>query len=112
MANQSQFNTTAVSGSDAHWKVAASLSPVLILSASQEQRVHASIFNDSNGTLFLQYGGSVGMANTGALGMYDVKVTSASYYELPKPIWEGEIWGAWDAVPGFARVLQLGRPDK
>ncbi len=112
MASQAQMNTTSVSGSDSHWRVAASLSPVLILSASQEQRVFATIFNDAVGSLYLQYGGNVGMANTGSAGMYDVKLTSGTYYEIAKPIWEGEIWGVWDAVPGFARVLQLGRPDK
>ena len=113
MASQAQMNTTSVSGSDGHWVVAASLSPVLILSASQEQRTHASIFNDAAGGLSLKFGGSAGMANSGSsAGIYDVRLTSGTYFELPKPIWEGEVWGVWDTVGGFARVLQLGRPDR
>lgn len=112
MASQAQFNTTAPSGSDAHWVVPSSGTPILILSASQEQRVHASVFNDSSNSLFLKFGSDANMGIAGASTIYDVKLTSGSYYELPKPIWEGEIWGAWDAVGGWARVLQLGRPDK
>ena len=111
MASQQQFNTTATSGSDQHFRIAVSTSPVLILSASQEQRVHASIFNDSPGTLYLCYGGSA--MGTGSAQQWDMKITSGVYYECPKPIYQGEIWGAWDsAAGGFARVLQLGRPDK
>ena len=109
MAGFPDFNTCAPSGSDQHWLVASTPASVLILSASQEQRAHASIFNDSIGTLFLRFGGN---ALINATGSYDVKLTSGSYYELPKPIWEGEIWGAWDAAGGFARVLQIGRAGK
>lgn len=110
MSSQAQFNTTAVSGSDIHSRVPASTTPQLILSASQEVRVFASIFNDSPNTLYLNYGGSA--MGTGSAQQWDLKLTSGVLYELPKPIYQGEIWGAWDTAAGFARVLQLGRPDK
>ena len=112
MASQSQFNTTATSGSDARWIVAASQTAVLILSSSQDQRVHASIFNDSAASLFIKFGSDVSLGNSGSAQIYDLKITSASYFELPKPIYQGDIWGLWDATGGWARVLQLGRDDK
>jgi hypothetical protein len=114
MASHAQFNTTAPSGSDQHWKVAAQTSKTLILSASVEQRTHASIFNASPNNLYLKFGDNTGIAVSGSSGLFDVKLTSASYFEIPKPAWQGEIWGAWDAdLPaGFALVLQLGRTDK
>ncbi len=114
MASQAQFNTTAPSGSDQHWKVPSNTQKQLILSSSQEQRAHASIFNNANGTLFLKYGDNTGIAVSGATGLYDVKMASGAYYELPKPMWQGDIWGVWDLdqAGGFAHVLQLGRDDK
>ena len=111
MASHAQFNTTAPSGSDQHWKVPAATAPTLILSASQEVRAHASIFNDSGGSLFLTFGPG-GVTNLSVSGTWDVKITSASYFELPKPAYQGEVWGIWDAAGGWARVLQLGRMDK
>lgn len=110
MSTPAQFATTAVSGSDQHYKVAGVTAPVLILSASQDQRVHASIFNDAVGSLYITFGGG-GVGSLSVSGTYDVKITSASYYELPRqPIYQGEIWGIWDAAGGWARVLQLGGP--
>jgi hypothetical protein len=107
MASQAQFTTVAPSGSDQHWRVPASTSAQLILSASQDGRVHGSIFNDSGATLFLSFGGS----NVAVVGQFDVKITSASYFELPKPaVYQGEIWGVWDATGGWAHVLHLGVP--
>ena len=107
MANQSQFLTTAPSGSDAHWTVAGATAPQLILSASQDQRSHASIFNDSVASLYIKFGGGA-VNNLSVTGTWDVKLSSGSYYELPKPVYEGEIWGIWDSPTGWARILQLG----
>jgi hypothetical protein len=105
------FSTVSPSGSDAHWRVAASATPILLLSASQDERAHASIFNHSVNALYLKFGGSGGMATSGSTGIFNVKLTSGSLYELPKPIWQGEIWGAWDAAGGFALVVELGDAD-
>lgn len=109
MSTIAQFSTTAVSGSDSHYKIPASTSPVLILSSSQDVRVHASIFNDSAASLYITFGGGP-PTSLSVTGTYDVKISSASYFELPKPIYVGEIWGIWDAAGGWARVLQLGGP--
>lgn len=101
------YSSTSPSGSDAHWKVAAATAPALILSASFD-RSHASIFNHSVNALYLRFGnGRVDQLSV--TGAFDVKVTSGSYYELPKPIWTGEVWGIWDAAGGSAMVLSLGK---
>jgi hypothetical protein len=110
MPTQAGYNTVAPSGSDIHWRVAASATPVLVLSASYG-RGHASIFNHSVNTLHLKFGSNAGMATSGSNGIFDVKLTSGSYYELPKPIWQGEVWGAWDAAGGWAMVLEVGDND-
>ncbi len=108
MANQGSFLSISPSGSDNHWKIAGVTSPVLILSASQDQRGHASIFNDAIGSLYITFGPG-GVSNLSVTGTYDIKITSASYYELPRqPVYQGEIWGIWDASGGWARVLQTG----
>lgn len=113
MASHAQFNTTATSGSDAHWTVPSTTSgPVLIMSASQDQRVHGSVYNDSPGSLYLKFGSDVNMGVSGSAQIYDVKMTSGSYFELPKPAYQGEVWGLWDLIGGWARVLQVGRDDK
>lgn len=105
------FLATSPSGSDAHWRVPQNSTRQLILSSSTDVRAHASIFNHSAATLHLKFGSNVGMAVSGGAGLFDVKLASGSYYELPKPMFQGEIWGVWDAdLPaGFAMVLQLGR---
>ena len=109
------FLSASPSGSDAHWRVPQNTAKTLILSASQDVRAHASIFNNSDKTLYLKFGNNVGLAVSGTAGLYTVRLGSASYFELPKPVWQGEIWGAWDSdvqgssVAGSAMVLQIGR---
>jgi hypothetical protein len=106
MSSLAQFLTTSPSGSDLRWRVPATTSPILILSSSQDQRSHASIFNDSPSSLYLVLGGAG--PSVSVTGTYDLKLTSGSYYEVPKPTYQGEIWGIWDGPGGFARVMQLG----
>jgi len=105
------FLGTSPSGSDAHWKVPQNSTRQLILSSSQDVRAHASIFNHSVGALYLKFGSNLGMAVSGGLGLFDVRLSSGSYFELPKPVWQGEVWGVWDAdLPaGSAMVMQVGR---
>jgi hypothetical protein len=113
MTTQAAYNTVSPSGSDVHWKVRSDTSPILIMSASQNERGYGSILNHSNSTLFLKHGSNVGMAVSGGAGIFDLKLTSGSRYELPKPTWQGEIWGAWDSdvAVGYALVLETGDND-
>jgi hypothetical protein len=85
--------------------------PQLILSASQDERGRASIFNHSNGSLYIRLGSNVGLASSGSSPSFDVKIASGTLYELPKPIWQGEVWGAWDVTAGWAMVNETGDND-
>lgn len=97
------YTTVSPSGSEVHFAVPNAGIGVLILSASQT-RAHASVFNHSNAALHLRFGGSASLPTR-----FDVKLTSASYYELPKPVYIGPVFGAWDAPGGFALVLELAK---
>ncbi len=100
---ESDYETISPSGSDVHAAVPNLGIGVLILSASFS-RAHASVFNHSNATLHLRFGSSASLPTA-----FDVKLTSGSYYELPKPIYTGPVYGAWDAAGGFALTLELGK---
>lgn len=108
MANLAAYQTVAPSGSEAYWKIAATTSPVLIFSSSQEERAHGSVFNNSAASLYLKFGSVNGLSVT---GIYSVKLTSGSYYEMPKPPYQGQVWGVWDATGGWAMVTELGDND-
>ena len=110
MSTPGAFITVSPSGSDSHWKVAAATAPRLILSSSQNERAHASIFNNSGASLYLRFGGGAPDVLS-VTGSWDLKLASGSFYELPKPIWQGEVWGIWDAAGGWAMVLELGDND-
>lgn len=97
------YTTISPSGSELHWAVPNAGIGVLILSGSQI-RAHASVFNHANASLHLRFGASASLP-----AGFDVKLTSASYYELPKPIYTGPVYGAWDAAGGFALVLELAK---
>ncbi len=111
MGTPAAFNTVSPSGSDSHWRVAVSTTPQLLLSASQDERAYGSIFNHSNGSLYLKFGSNAGLASSGSVPFFDAKVTSGTLYELPKPTWQGEVWGAWDVAAGWALVCELGDAD-
>lgn len=100
---EADYDTISPSGSDVHAAIANGGSLVLLLSGSAT-RAHASIFNHSVNTLHIRFGQPAALPNT-----FDVKLTSASYYELPKPVYAGPIYGVWDAAGGFALVLELGK---
>lgn len=74
---------------------------VLLLSAS-EGRVHASIFNHVNASLFIAFDNPAVTVNN-----FDVKLTSGSYYEVPRPITKGRVWGIWDAANCVAMVYDV-----
>lgn len=93
-----------VTGSNVHARVTGSNANATLLLSASEGRTHASIYNHVNASLFLGFGFQP------TLTLFDVKLTSGSYFEFPKPIYEGPVYGAWDAPGGFALVLELGKP--
>lgn len=82
------------------WIVPASITAVNILSASlSNNRTMATIFNHGNASLYMSFGG------TPTINDFDVKIGSASYYELPTfPVWQDAVTGIWDSANGFAMI--------
>jgi hypothetical protein len=111
MSTPSDFTTVSPSGSDSHWRVPAAVTSQLILSASLSERARASIFNHGVGQLYIRFGGNAAITPSGSSPNFDVKIASGTLYELPKPIWNGEIWGMWDVVGGWAFVNETGDND-
>jgi hypothetical protein len=74
---------------------------VLLLSGS-EDRTHASIYNHVNAALFIGYDHPAVSTSS-----FDAKLVSGSYFELPRPIWRGPVYGVWDAAGGVAMVIDI-----
>lgn len=112
MSTQAAFNTMSPSGSDGHWRVASTADvPALLLSASRDdERARASIFNHSAGNLYIKLGSGAGLKISGS-AFFDLKIASGTLYELPKPIWHGEVWGVWDVAGGWAMINETGDND-
>lgn len=64
----------------------------LVVLPSNPQRVAASLFNGSASNVFLGLSGIVSLTN------YTVKLVPGSLYELPDPIYTGDVTVIWDAL--------------
>lgn len=80
--------------------VTSSASSVLLL-ASNVNRKMAMFYNDSTSTLYLKLG------VTASTTSYTVQLQAGGYYELPSPIYTGEIDGIWSAANGAVRITEL-----
>lgn len=80
--------------------VVASITSGVILAANAA-RVGASIFNDSNKTLFLLFG-----AGTASATNNSVSVPQGGYVEVPSN-YTGVVTGMWNVANGNARVTEF-----
>lgn len=64
----------------------------VIVAATDGNRRSILAVNDSTAVMFLKYG------LTASTTSYSVRVPSLGYWEMPLPIWQGEIDAIWDAV--------------
>jgi hypothetical protein len=86
--------TPAVSTSAALTNVAGSASSVTLLAANANRKM-AAIFNSSttsSSTLYLAFAASASTSS------YSVQIPAGGYYELPAPIYTGEISGIWSTT--------------
>lgn len=104
MAAEPDFNTVVPSGASSRYRIPAASAPTLILSASKDERSSARVTYHGPGSLFIRYGG---WPYPNPTGTFDQKITSGSTLELPRPAWQGEVWGYFDAG-GFAMVTEFG----
>jgi len=82
--------------------VAASVTSVTVLAANANRK-QAAVTNDSaSANLYL--GLSASAASTTA---YTAKIPPSGYYEVPWPVYTGQLTGIWDAAVGSARVTEL-----
>lgn len=80
--------------------VSSSASNGTLLSQNTD-RIGVLIFNDSTSILYLKYGA------TASVSSYSVRMESGSYWEMPQPIFTGQIDGIWASANGAARVTEL-----
>lgn len=79
--------------------VASSATNVTIL-ASNANRLAATVYNDSNQSLYLKLGA------TASTSSFTVKISASGYYEIPGN-YTGQIDGLWAGANGSARVTEL-----
>lgn len=87
-----------VSGSWTISRVPASATPVLLLSGSSFGRREAAIYNHGSGSLYIAPVPNV------SVNYFAAKIGSGSYYEMPIPTYQGEVYGIWDAANGWAMI--------
>lgn len=88
------------SSSSAVTSVASSATNVTLL-ASNASRKMATFYNDSTKGLFLKLG------TTASATSFTTKLNSGDYYELPLPVYTGQIDGIWASANGSARITEL-----
>ena len=71
------------------------------LFATNADRIGVLVFNDSTAVLYLKYGA------TASSSSYSIKMEAGSYWEMPQPIFTGQIDGIWASANGAARVTEL-----
>jgi hypothetical protein len=81
--------------------VAGAVTSTTIL-ASNTSRKGATVFNDGSANLYLALS-----ASTASLTAYTVKIGPGGLFELPWPVYTGQLTGIWDAAVGSARVTEM-----
>ena len=79
--------------------VSSSVTNVTLLSSNASRKM-ATIFNDSTTNLFVKFGA------TASATSFTVKIALGGYYELPIPVYTGQIDGIWDVANGSARITE------
>jgi hypothetical protein len=72
------------------------------LLAANANRKGAVFMNDSTANLFLGLT-SAAVSQTS----YTVKILAGGYFELPWPVYTGQVNGIWDAATGAVRITEL-----
>lgn len=80
--------------------VSSSLSPIRLLGSNQS-RQGLSIFGASTATLFVAYNVVTNKS------LYVTQVPPGALWEMPQPIYQGQIYGWWNAVNGAANIMEL-----
>ncbi len=93
-------NTPATVSTSAVTSVAGNAGNVQLL-ASTAGRKQAMFYNESTQILYLKLG------TTASTSSYTVQLPPNGYYELPQPIYTGQIDGIWASANGNVRITEL-----
>lgn len=93
------MSTRQVSTSSSPTTIASSITSVTLLPIN-DQRLGASIYNDSTATLYIRFGLAASASN------FKVALVGGAYYEFPEPMHTKIVTGIWSAVSGSARVSE------
>lgn len=106
-ATDAAFATTAASTPAVASSSTATLASVpatntsVLLLRANPSRLGATVFNDSSAPLYLAFG------PTASRDAFTVRLLPEGFFELPAPVFAGDISGVWGAaVPGAARVTE------
>jgi len=82
--------------------VPAAATTTLLLAANPNRKA-VIIFNDAATPLYVKFGDGVSGSD------FSVKLQGQTYYEVPQPVYNGDLTGVWDGTPptGFARVTEI-----
>ena len=80
--------------------VAGSATSVTLL-ASNINRIHAFLFNDSNAVAYVKLGA------TASTSSYTIQLAKNSFYELPEPAYTGIIDCIWGSATGNMRITEI-----
>lgn len=72
------------------------------LLAANVNRKGALVFNDSTANLFLGF-----TASAVSQTSYTVKIAAGALFEIPWPVYTGQVNGIWDVAAGAARITEL-----
>lgn len=79
--------------------VAASATAVVLL-VHNNLRKNVTVYNDSTSAMYLAYDTTVSTSS------FTVKILSGGYWEMPLPVYAGQIDVMWDSAVGNARVTE------
>jgi hypothetical protein len=82
-------------------RVPANAGNVPLLLPNPNRRMACFYNQTATGVLFLKFGAVASMID------FTVAILPGGYYELPQPIWDGEIDGSWDVADGAVQVTEL-----
>lgn len=71
------------------------------LLSTNNDRLGVTLYNDSTQSLFVKYGATASSTS------YTVKMGPGDYWEMPQPIYAGQLDGIWDSANGAVRITEL-----
>src|SRR3990167_232419 len=72
----------------------------VVLAAAQVKRTNLAIYNASTQVMYMKLGSGAKSTD------FTLMMVGSGYYELPRPVYNGQITGVWPTADGFAMVSE------